>query len=92
MKNENVKNESTQIIEERKNVKNESVKIIERKLDVGNLKMERRNSEDIVIHDKDKGEGGITRDDELCKVPGGRGRDQYGPRQGLTRRAAASDE
>ena len=57
-----------------------------------NLKTGESNSDDVIIQDKEEGEGEIKRDDDLCRVPVGRGGDWFGTRQGLTRCAAVRDE
>ena len=44
---------------------------------MGNLKTGESNSEDVIIQDKEEGEGEIKRNDE--------GEDGYGTRPGLTR-------
>ena len=55
------------------NSEGDSVKTTERKQWAGELKTGESSSEDIVIQDENKGEGEITRDEELRRVPGGKG-------------------
>ena len=42
---------------------------------MGNLKTGESNSEDVIIQDKEEGEGEIKRDDESCRATVGRGED-----------------
>ena len=59
---------------------------------MGNLKTDESNSEDVIIQDKEEGEGEIKRNDESCWATVERGGDHYRTRPGLTWHAAVRGE
>ena len=51
------------------------MKTTERNQEVGNLKTGESNSEDVIIQDKEEGEGEIKRNDESCQATVKKGED-----------------